>query len=298
VLLRRPARPRSDLYGFLRCATRAQSRLTRAPYAQTELCKLYMRTRICPYGAGCQFAHGHHELKPKQHSRSFKTQLCKNFWELNCQCRYAANDRCQYIHDEPERVTAVLLSHAPAALSTTSLRFPSPHTVYQHNSSHNLNGLVAWFANTNLPGCHVRHVSEPQLRFAVGELLARQTFGAGAAPPAPPGPPASPPTLLSPFPSPRLAPLTPPDPSPPSALSPSLYASSQSSTSDFGSGGGPSPLGYRSSAASVLSSPAQVSPRMPPQRALSPTDLLAAPAAPLLSFKDVAEQVALWVLDN
>jgi len=37
---------------------------------------------------------------------------------------------------------------------------------------------------------------------------------------------------------------------------------------------------------------------MPPQRALSPTDLLAAPAAPLLSFKDVAEQVALWVLDN
>jgi len=321
------------------------------PHAQTELCKLYMRTRSCPYGAGCQFAHGHHELKPKQHSRSFKTQLCKNFWELNCQCRYAANDRCQYIHDEPERVAAVLLSHAPAALSTTSLRFPSPHTVYQHNSSHNLNGLVAWFANTNLPGCHVRHVSEPQLRFAVGELLARQTFGAGAAPPAPPGPPASPPTLLSPFPSPRLAPLTPPDPSPPScplpllarplpqfprippcpfsthplvpplpiqylisgyvqpysaaadytftsgALSPSLYASSQSSTSDFGSGGGPSPLGSRSSAASVLSSPAQVSPRMPLQRALSPTDLLAAPATPL-SFKDVPEQVALWVLDN
>lgn len=44
---------------------------------KTELCKSWVKTKTCPYGDTCAFAHGEHELQKKKHVPSrYKTKLC------------------------------------------------------------------------------------------------------------------------------------------------------------------------------------------------------------------------------
>jgi len=66
----------------LRSGTRtplAPNRL--AACVQTELCP-HWEAGGCSFGAKCKFAHGQWELtKPEEH-KSFKTQLCKNYWAV------------------------------------------------------------------------------------------------------------------------------------------------------------------------------------------------------------------------
>ena len=45
---------------------------------KTELCKSWIKTKNCPYGNTCAFAHGEHELQKKKHVPSkYKTKLCQ-----------------------------------------------------------------------------------------------------------------------------------------------------------------------------------------------------------------------------
>ena len=49
---------------------------------QTELCP-HWEAGGCSFGAKCKFAHGAWELTLPTEHRSFKTQLCKNFWAIS-----------------------------------------------------------------------------------------------------------------------------------------------------------------------------------------------------------------------
>ena len=65
---------------------------------KTELCKSWVKTKTCQYGAACAFAHGEHELQKKKHVPSrYKTKLCQQFHE-NQYCPYGV--RCQFIHSQ------------------------------------------------------------------------------------------------------------------------------------------------------------------------------------------------------
>ena len=62
---------------------------------KTELCRSYLETGTCRYGAKCQFAHGEHELRPVQRHPRYKTEVCQTF-QLYGTCKYGS--RCRFIH--------------------------------------------------------------------------------------------------------------------------------------------------------------------------------------------------------
>lgn len=64
---------------------------------KTELCMLYMKTNVCPYGSKCQFAHGEIELKRVERPSNWRSKPCAN-WMRYSLCRYGK--RCCFKHGE------------------------------------------------------------------------------------------------------------------------------------------------------------------------------------------------------
>lgn len=64
---------------------------------KTELCLLYMKTNVCPYGSKCQFAHGDAELKTVERPSNWRSKPCAN-WARYGLCRYGK--RCCFKHGE------------------------------------------------------------------------------------------------------------------------------------------------------------------------------------------------------
>lgn len=64
---------------------------------KTELCLLYMKTNVCPYGSKCQFAHGESELKRVERPSNWRSKPCAN-WTRYGLCRYGK--RCCFKHSE------------------------------------------------------------------------------------------------------------------------------------------------------------------------------------------------------
>lgn len=69
---------------------------------KTELCRQFQETGFCKYGAKCQFAHGHHELRSVSRHLKYKTEMCRTYHTTGL-CPYGT--RCHFIHDEEEMVT-------------------------------------------------------------------------------------------------------------------------------------------------------------------------------------------------
>lgn len=69
---------------------------------KTEECVSFQQSHACPYGIGCQFAHGSEELRVAHRHPSYKTRTCKNF-SRNGTCRYGL--QCNFLHgwDDPQR---------------------------------------------------------------------------------------------------------------------------------------------------------------------------------------------------
>ena len=67
------------------------------PKYKTELCKTYSKTKECPYGLKCRFAHGKDELFSKNKGNNYKKKECKSFSEFGF-CTYGS--RCSFKHDE------------------------------------------------------------------------------------------------------------------------------------------------------------------------------------------------------
>lgn len=76
---------------------------------QTELCRTWIETGGCRYGARCQFAHGANELRPIQRHPKYKTQPCRTF-SVQGSCPYG--DRCNFIHDQLQATNPVLLTRS------------------------------------------------------------------------------------------------------------------------------------------------------------------------------------------
>jgi len=128
-----PMRPRPDL-------------------TRTALCKFYNRG-ICPYGVGCRFAHGEHELLPwpEQNGTSYicppapteeppprpdltKTQLCKYYMRGTCPLDSSS---CRFAHGEHElrpwqdlgpTATARRRPEAPQTSSSWYQRYEEPES--------------------------------------------------------------------------------------------------------------------------------------------------------------------------
>lgn len=66
---------------------------------KTELCRSYVETGACRYGAKCQFAHGKAELRPVLRHPKYKTEICKTFHTIGT-CPYGT--RCRFIHQRSE----------------------------------------------------------------------------------------------------------------------------------------------------------------------------------------------------
>jgi hypothetical protein len=65
---------------------------------KTEMCKNWIETGHCNYGAKCRFAHGKNELMNKvSQNDKYKSKLCFSFHK-NSYCPYG--NRCLFIHDE------------------------------------------------------------------------------------------------------------------------------------------------------------------------------------------------------
>jgi butyrate response factor 1 len=64
---------------------------------KTEMCTLYRDTGACPFAAGCHYAHGVEEIRPRNFGPRYKTELCQNY-HLARMCRFGT--RCRFIHDE------------------------------------------------------------------------------------------------------------------------------------------------------------------------------------------------------
>jgi Zinc finger C-x8-C-x5-C-x3-H type (and similar) len=62
------------------------------------MCRTFVTTGVCKYGAQCQFAHGVSDLRPL-HGRQerLRAERCHAFWEEGY-CPYGS--RCRYRHDE------------------------------------------------------------------------------------------------------------------------------------------------------------------------------------------------------
>lgn len=64
------------------------------------MCKFYLKGLPCENREteqGCGFAHGEHELQPKQGlNKQYLTSVCKNFLENPASCTYG--DRCIFMH--------------------------------------------------------------------------------------------------------------------------------------------------------------------------------------------------------
>eukprot|EP00510_Aplanochytrium_minuta_P001907 CAMPEP_0184017048 /NCGR_PEP_ID=MMETSP0954-20121128/7287_1 /TAXON_ID=627963 /ORGANISM="Aplanochytrium sp, Strain PBS07" /LENGTH=545 /DNA_ID=CAMNT_0026298175 /DNA_START=399 /DNA_END=2036 /DNA_ORIENTATION=- len=73
---------------------------TKATLYKTELCRKWITTGSCRYGAKCQFAHGESELRDLVRHPLYKTSMCKSF-QATGTCRYGS--RCRFIHDESEQ---------------------------------------------------------------------------------------------------------------------------------------------------------------------------------------------------
>jgi len=66
---------------------------------KTELCRKFIQTNTCRYGAKCQFAHGQDELRGLMRHPLYKTAKCVTF-HTKGSCPYGS--RCRFIHDENE----------------------------------------------------------------------------------------------------------------------------------------------------------------------------------------------------
>jgi len=72
-----------------------EDELSRQNLYKTELCRSFQETGLCRYGHKCQFAHGHHELRPVLRHPKYKTEICKTFQNTGA-CTYG--NRCRFIH--------------------------------------------------------------------------------------------------------------------------------------------------------------------------------------------------------
>ena len=107
---------------------KAHTSVTKNVLYRTVMCKTFMSTGNCHYGAKCQFAHGPEELRCISRHPLYKTSPCKTF-DLTGHCPYGS--RCRYLHNAappsstqpralPSRPTTVVCgtsvhSHLPAA---------------------------------------------------------------------------------------------------------------------------------------------------------------------------------------
>lgn len=68
---------------------------------KTEMCKNWIQTGECEFGAECAYAHGKDELKKKASSihKNYKTKMCKK-WHVSTPGHCSYGDKCQFIHDE------------------------------------------------------------------------------------------------------------------------------------------------------------------------------------------------------
>lgn len=63
---------------------------------KTEICKNWLATAHCKYGAKCAFAHGESQIQKKQHvAPRYKVTKCRSF-HTDGFCMYGA--RCQFAH--------------------------------------------------------------------------------------------------------------------------------------------------------------------------------------------------------
>eukprot|EP01116_Phalansterium_solitarium_P005509 TRINITY_DN1721_c0_g1_i1.p1 TRINITY_DN1721_c0_g1~~TRINITY_DN1721_c0_g1_i1.p1 ORF type:complete len:332 (+),score=67.63 TRINITY_DN1721_c0_g1_i1:414-1409(+) len=75
--------------------TSIEDELSKQSLYKTELCRSFSETGVCRYGHKCQFAHGHHELRPVLRHPKYKTETCKTFTTTGI-CPYGP--RCRFIH--------------------------------------------------------------------------------------------------------------------------------------------------------------------------------------------------------
>jgi len=73
-----------------------EEELSKQSLYKTELCRSFVDTGNCRYGAKCQFAHGEHELRPVMRHPKYKTEVCKKFSNTG-NCPYG--NRCRFIHE-------------------------------------------------------------------------------------------------------------------------------------------------------------------------------------------------------
>lgn len=86
---------------------------------KTELCKNWMVKGECRFGAGCAFAHGHHELRKKANlPGNYRTKMCKTFHEKGY-CQYGS--RCQFMHDVRLAKTDINMKKGTPSNSYTAL---------------------------------------------------------------------------------------------------------------------------------------------------------------------------------
>ncbi|ELP94655.1 tristetraproline, putative [Entamoeba invadens IP1] len=100
---------------------------------KTELCRSYVETGTCRYGAKCQFAHGEKELRPVQRHPRYKTEICQTFQQTGS-CKYGS--RCRFIHVLPDETNSEQAESPSSNFSELSPEDDSERLPIFENLSH------------------------------------------------------------------------------------------------------------------------------------------------------------------
>eukprot|EP01127_Copromyxa_protea_P013326 TRINITY_DN3573_c0_g1_i1.p1 TRINITY_DN3573_c0_g1~~TRINITY_DN3573_c0_g1_i1.p1 ORF type:complete len:341 (-),score=81.33 TRINITY_DN3573_c0_g1_i1:159-1181(-) len=76
-----------------------ETELNKQNLYKTELCRNWLETGQCRYGARCQFAHGEYEMRDVMRHPKYKTEICRTFHTTGT-CSYGK--RCRFVHHSNE----------------------------------------------------------------------------------------------------------------------------------------------------------------------------------------------------
>lgn len=93
---RKPSKPHKSRQGLM-SLTSSKGKGINTQLYKTELCVLFVKMGVCPYGNKCQFAHGNNDLKRVERPANWRSKPCAN-WTKYGLCRYGK--RCCFKHGD------------------------------------------------------------------------------------------------------------------------------------------------------------------------------------------------------
>ena len=141
---------------------------------KTEMCKKFVSTGSCRYGAKCQFAHGPEELRCISRHPLYQTSPCKTF-ELTGYCAFG--NRCRFVHTVAppllEQTPPPPPSRATTVVYGSSTNLPAPACFHHPQQQHSTHPFTTLSSRSGQFVAREAEIANLQARLAQAQLLLR-----------------------------------------------------------------------------------------------------------------------------